>query len=383
MNEEELNQIFKAVNQMRKEIHGTYQEVIKKFPEITENIQIDTVAKDIPAELSMLNTSLFSSIDEVEFTPTLYIGSKFFELNKDEQEAAVAHELSHYICDREKSIERLVKERHFCRKLEEYREAERDLGKIITFLDKKEKLKMKGIQKWKIKDEISADNYVIKKGYGPSLLLILKKSTKKHADRLSDTGKEEIKARIENLEQKLGDEMFNLVREEKRKQAYNIYREVVKNFPNVKEDEIKITYDSCGFYGAGYGALNEEKTKKEPGMFVGRYFFNLTREEQEGAMAHEIGHHETMKDYTIPSLRRIAKWTGMYNANLIPDSRPHWKERLKKWYILNEMAADNRIAKTKYGKIYLKSYKKHLDPSNEIHQSLIENLEAKLGEENV
>ena len=158
----------------------------------------------------------------------------------------------------------------------------------------------------------------------------------------------------------------------------DMYREVAKSFPGLKEDEIKIEFSP--FLGsAAYTSLNETKTKKEPTLIIGILFYNKTKEEQEGIIAHEIGHHEVMKNWTIPRIKRFYKHEIMYRSKTIPASRPHWKQRLRKFHDLSEMAADNKAAETKYGKNLLEVYKKY-SFNSETNQVLIKNLEEKIVE---
>ena len=146
---------------------------------------------------------------------------------------------------------------------------------------------------------------------------------------------------------------------------------------------MKIVYaDSWVDFIAGYSALNIKKTKKEPLIIIGPELFFFTYEEQKGVIAHEIGHHKNVRGYTIPKIKRENRWNQIYHDNEIPDSRPHWKQRLETFYTLNDIAADNELAHTKYGKTRLEAYKKYLSPNpfNEISKKLIKNLEEKLGE---
>ena len=170
--------------------------------------------------------------------------------------------------------------------------------------------------------------------------------------------------------------------ENKQQYVESIFKDVVKAFPEIKEDEIKIEIFPFLKKSALHSILNKEKTKKESKIYVGIHFFECTKEEQEGILAHEIGHHKTDEKHTIPRIQRSYKWTNMFENNIIPDSRPHWKQRLKQTYLLNEMAADNEAAKTEHGKKYLEVYKKYLPNNHEIYQALIKNLEEKLGERN-
>ena len=145
----------------------------------------------------------------------------------------------------------------------------------------------------------------------------------------------------------------------KKRYIKKMYREVAKSFPELKEDEVEIRYSFLFMMkaSASYKSLNREETKKEPEINIGSNFFKLTKEVQEGIMAHEIGHHETKKDYTIQRLKRNNNWNIMHKNKTSPYSRPHWEQRLKQRYLLSEMAADNKAAETKYGKSNLQSYK--------------------------
>lgn len=182
--------------------------------------------------------------------------------------------------------------------------------------------------------------------------------------------------------------------EERKQYAEGKFREVVKAF-DVKEDEIEIVYLNDEGAITGYRSLNESETEKEPKIGVWNRFFSFTKEKQRGMIAHEIGHHESMKDWSIPRLKRNNNLNMIYsrlqrytmlkrnndlNMNRIFSFRPYWEERLKKWYILKENSADNKVAKTEYGKGLLEHYKDHILPSDEVGQALIKNLEEKLRE---
>ena len=168
----------------------------------------------------------------------------------------------------------------------------------------------------------------------------------------------------------------------KDKQQYieKIFRKVAKSFPELKEDDITIIYLSGLPALAGYSSLNRSGTKKEPRVKIGEIFFDYTKEEQEGIMAHEIGHHETMKNKTIQRIKRHNRWNAIHKYHLIHSSRPHWRQRLKQRFILIEMAADNKAAETKYGKNLLQYYKNHISPLSPSHQIVLKNLEEKLRE---
>ena len=167
---------------------------------------------------------------------------------------------------------------------------------------------------------------------------------------------------------------------DKQKYIEKMYRNVAKSFKGFKKKEIKIKYYHAWELIAGYAPLNAKETKKEPLIGIGDCFFDCTNEEQKGIIAHEIGHHKTMKNWTIQRTKRHHKWLQMYKQNTFPYFKPHWKQRLRQLFILNEMAADNKAAETKYGKNLLQYYKDNLHPSYKPKLTFVKNLEEKLRE---
>ena len=177
-------------------------------------------------------------------------------------------------------------------------------------------------------------------------------------------------------------EELNYVRE--------LYQEVVQSFPDIKEDEIEITYNPYWDSIAGYWVLNEEKTKKKPGIFIGEYFFNLTREEQEGTMAHEIGHYRRVRNRTLKNVKRITKLEFLFSSGAFRYLTNRNKERFVKWYTMKEIDADNSVLETPYGRVFLQllitnynKYQKIMKKElKQVVEARIKNLEQKLGEEN-
>jgi len=174
---------------------------------------------------------------------------------------------------------------------------------------------------------------------------------------------------------------------------HDMYRSVVKSFVDIfdmKEDEIKIRYKKDMDGTASYHHILHTRAAK---ILLKSDFFYLSKEEQKGLMAHEIGHHIEYKECSIPKLKRKAKWSRMYEGSRkIPDSRPHWRKRIEKWGILNEMAADNNAVKAGFGKQILERYKrlyseyndysnfgkKRLDKYHKVLEKMLANLEQKL-----
>ena len=104
-----------------------------------------------------------------------------------------------------------------------------------------------------------------------------------------------------------------------------------------------------------------------------------------------------MRGYSIPRLERGRRWIKRFKFKQIPISQPHWKERLRKWHILDEIAADNHAIDAGYGKLLLRYYQNYLFLYNflisenfeklkkenyEIMQIQVTNLEQRLKEEN-
>ena len=161
-----------------------------------------------------------------------------------------------------------------------------------------------------------------------------------------------------------------------------IFREVAKSFPELKESEVKIEYCPYQNKAAGYVPLNVKETKKEPKISIGKNFSNYTSGTQKGIIAHEIGHYQTLKHWTIPRIKRHNKWIRMFNRNHTPYARLHWKQKLKQIYLLSEMAADNKAAKTPYGKNNLQNYRKQIsqykqfsEEKKKLNKKMYENLQ--------
>ena len=171
-----------------------------------------------------------------------------------------------------------------------------------------------------------------------------------------------------------------------------LYQEVIKNFPDVKEDEIKIAYDNTLPYIA---SISADCTW----IYLGENFFKLlSKEEQKVCIAHELGHYIRDKNNHPNKIKRHDKWLREYRFILdhrilssLSKKKRHKKKRLQNWYILNECYADNQTIEAGYGHLNLKVLKRIKKRYIPLHDSLIKkeikarikNLEAKLGEENV
>lgn len=176
------------------------------------------------------------------------------------------------------------------------------------------------------------------------------------------------------------------VKEEDRQQYLEkLYGKVVKNFSEIKEDEIKIEYCPHVSYDMGIQIINpiikiqEGKLIKEPVIYAGKTFFCFSREEQEATVAHEIGHYMNDKDKKLI----VIDYSSMLHDKLDDwgKSRIHLGKRkvkkLKDFYERGEISADNWAAKKDYAQGLLKFFKTRC-PANKLAISRIANLEGKL-----
>ncbi|MDP2908872.1 MAG: hypothetical protein Q8N77_03625 [Nanoarchaeota archaeon] len=143
-----------------------------------------------------------------------------------------------------------------------------------------------------------------------------------------------------------------------------VYRKVVKKFPEIDEKDVSITFD----FFAGYVAFTSIDAKKfilngevvvKPTLYVGPNFFLLSDREMEMAIAHELGHYKRERGYSNNVLRRktnFIKTMHNYSSMHLEDylcackKEGHKIERLKKWNMLNELYADNEAVRAGYYK---------------------------------
>lgn len=190
------------------EMEKIYPKVLEKFPEIRKE-EIGTEDASSLFRLFFvlglrMNTEKWPVSDKRP-KASLVIGLQFYLLTDEEKEAAIAHELGHYI--------------HHVKKSYNAKRVERMLGwnkslKMYSFkslkemldLNEGEKHRFERLQKWYIMKELDADNKAINAGYGRSMLLTLKNLSESEYEHIGPVYQKEITARIKNLEEKLSEE---------------------------------------------------------------------------------------------------------------------------------------------------------------------------------
>lgn len=176
-----------------------------------------------------------------------------------------------------------------------------------------------------------------------------------------------------------------------------VYKNAVKEFPELEEKEIKLAYDPdiicigtilCGKsefslaikYCVAF-LLRKNKIKVDSGLMVlGPDFFDLPTDEQEVVMMHELQHYIRMKKKLSRSyIKQIASWSEQLKGY---EPMKHSRSRLIDWCVADEFNADNAVVEKGRGKALLKSLRKMLD-NPKADASMIErriaNAEEKLG----
>ena len=156
-------------------------------------------------------------------------------------------------------------------------------------------------------------------------------------------------------------------------QVNDVYLKVVRNFPNIKPEEIEVMHLPATVriisivpinpidYMIGQLCSPPKEARIRPTLVTGNSFLKLKREEQEAAIAHEIGHYcHTAKNLNPKRIRRHMKSNLHVNeyirenpvkiilSNLTKEGRAR-NRRLKKISLLNELYADSKAAEAGYG----------------------------------
>ena len=177
----------------QKHLESLYRKVVEDFPEIEEEkIDIRYVSLNYNIEIIMGERDL---IYEKLEKPRIVAGIDFFNYSVEEQESAIAHELGHYIREKDKDPVRMKGLSDLQNKLSEWEE-----GYIYLGRRKVERLKYAYLRR-----EIAADNWAVKKGYAEGLLKVLNKLHDKITEETKQAvnWKEHFAKRIANVEQKI------------------------------------------------------------------------------------------------------------------------------------------------------------------------------------
>ena len=161
----------------------------------------------------------------------------------------------------------------------------------------------------------------------------------------------------------------------KLKELKSLYSKVVEKFPEIKESKIKLSYSGlfdyvCFLIIDEKKFIEEKKVVIDPSITTGPKFFDFTEEEKETSIAHEIGHYARYKkNLNKKKIKQTLKRNSTvqqyaYNSafQLLEErgfEADHKLRRLKKWYLLEELYADNKAIEAGYGKPLLKILQKH------------------------
>jgi len=158
----------------------------------------------------------------------------------------------------------------------------------------------------------------------------------------------------------------------KKDSARKDYLNVIKNFPDIDKNEVRIVYEPRGIDIGGLICVDYEiwegntivakkvdgKKVIKPAVLVGADFFDLTEKERRGVIAHELGHYRHFaKNPTLERIERTNSWEKYFNKiklnemGKIPESifNKHKFNRIRKWHMLGEIYADTAAAEAGYG----------------------------------
>lgn len=174
-----------------KEMDKIYSKVVKKFPEIKKKeITLKYQAPVCYAELRLIDPIEYFVWHKLIKYPVIAAGCMFFEVNRGEREAIIAHELGHYKRHKKSNINKIKKHINMFQEVGIYKLIETGTNPNH---------KMKRMIKCLTMHELYADQEAIKAGYSKSLLSFLERILNRHEDELSRLQREELRLRIKNL----------------------------------------------------------------------------------------------------------------------------------------------------------------------------------------
>ena len=173
------------------------------------------------------------------------------------------------------------------------------------------------------------------------------------------------------------------------KEAQRLYKEVLKSFPSVREEDIELLFNRY-IPVAGYSTLYPQLQNgrivyiKRPIIDIGYGFLNglENEEERKSTLAHEIGHHMDEREKSDERIKTRGELNIKMNKLRIGAISYMGKrkiERLEDYCQRVEMAADNHVAKTEHAKGLINLYRKY---PTELSPKLVKNLEQNVLAEN-
>lgn len=184
-------------------MRNTYLEVLKDYPKIKG----DETRLRLNKNTNFIQVSITYNEKINDGTPfkipTISFGPYFLTLSEEEQKACIAHELGHLDYWTENcNPNAIMRKSKWCDDAEFY-DKHIWISLITSTLSGKSRRRIERLQKRYIMIEIRADNEAVKAGYAKPLLSILKRISLSYGGQFQ-TYKEEVDARINNLERILG-----------------------------------------------------------------------------------------------------------------------------------------------------------------------------------
>lgn len=184
---------------------------------------------------------------------------------------------------------------------------------------------------------------------------------------------------------------FKIAKKPIEKNLKKVYQEVLKRFPDIKEEELELNYikelDDYIVFSPFKGVF---LVRYHPTLIVGKLFLELDDKEKEAVMAHEMGHYLRIRNYSMKRIVRVMnryESVSSYTEEKIRDEQfKHKVERLQKFFFMFEKYSDSKAIEAGYGvhvlsalkKVYTKHYETFPVMTKINIYQRIKNLEEKL-----
>lgn len=181
-----------------------YLEVLEKFPWAGED-EVTLRYNPFIFIISFLDVDpyILMGAGQLVKSPYLLASDDFFTVFDDEQKKAIiAHELGHYKRSKGYSLEKLTMHAKFKEQLFSFYSLNHDYKEMLLDSDKKLCQKINRLVKWRLLDEMHADDEAVKAGYKEPLLSALERTLKEYGDLIGDQGREMVVERVKNIKKR-------------------------------------------------------------------------------------------------------------------------------------------------------------------------------------
>ncbi|MDP2908873.1 MAG: M48 family metalloprotease [Nanoarchaeota archaeon] len=181
-----------------------YLEVLEKFPWVGKD-EVTLKYNPLIFIISFLdvNPYILMGTGQLVKSPYLLVSDDFFTVFDDEQKKAIiAHELGHYKRSKDYSLEKLTMHAKFKDQLFSFYSLNHDYKEMLRNSDKKLGRKIDRLEKWRLLDEMHADNKAVKAGYKEPLLSALERTLKEYGDCIGDPGRNMVVERVKNIKKR-------------------------------------------------------------------------------------------------------------------------------------------------------------------------------------